>query len=264
MRPRVIASTTSHKTEPFLPTLEVLSRLGLCDLDLNLWHVIEEGVSVGTIQQGLVSHGQRVWVVSGGWCDFSHGEPEIDRTFSSVERQVAIARQLGVGVLRLFFGRLKRADYNPASRDIMCGNLRRLSDRHPDVTLVLENHDGASARPEVCREILERVDRLNVRLTFDPINFERAGVNSLEALETLRPWIGHVHLKGIERGELCEFGAGDVDLTPLLRSLLGHGYTGGFSVEYEGPFDGTLRLYHSVRRAEATVKEIAETYPPVR
>ena len=259
VRPRVFASTTSHKAEPFLPTLEVLSRLGLHDLDLNLWHVIEEGVSVGTIQQGLASHAQRVWVVSGGWCDFYHGEPEIEQTFSSVERQVAIARQLGVGVLRLFFGRSRREDYTPASRDIICANLRRLSDRHPDITLVFENHDGASARPEICREILERVDRPNVRLNFDPINFERAGVDSLAALETLRPWIGHVHLKGIEHGELCEFGAGDVDLTPLLRSLLGRGYTGGFSVEYEGPFDGTLRLYHSVRRAEATVKALAET-----
>ena len=36
-----------------------------------------------------------------------------------------------------------------------------------------ENHDGASLHPEVCREILQRVDRPNIRMNFDPINFER-------------------------------------------------------------------------------------------
>jgi len=62
-----------------------------------------------------------------------------------------------------------------------------------------------------------------------------------------------VHLKGKSGTENCEFGAGDVDLTPLLRTLVASGYRGAFTVEYEGPFDGTLRLYESVQRARAVV-----------
>ena len=58
-----------------------------------------------------------------------------------------------------------------------------------------------------------------------------------------------MHLKGLKGGEFCEFGVGDVDLTPVLRRLLTGGYRGRFSVEYEGPNDGTLRLYQSVLRA---------------
>ena len=42
--PRVLASTTSHKREPLLPTLEVFSRLDLRDIDLNLHHILEGGV----------------------------------------------------------------------------------------------------------------------------------------------------------------------------------------------------------------------------
>ena len=78
------------------------------------------------------------------------------------------------------------------------------------------------------------------------------------ALAALRPFVAHVHLKGLERGEFCEFGAGDVDLTPLLRSLVGEGYAGRFTVEYEGRFDGTLRLYRSVQRARAVVEALQQ------
>jgi sugar phosphate isomerase/epimerase len=255
--PRILPSTTSHKREPILPTLEVFSRLGLRDLDLNLGHLIEGGVAVEAVAERLAAGGQTVRIVSGGWCDFSHRAPQIDETFASVDRQVHIARRLGVGTLRLFFGRLKRADYSPESRDIICENLRRLSDRYPEIALMFENHDGASLCPDICSEILGIVDRPNVRMNFDPVNFERAGVDSMDALRILRPLLGHVHLKGLDRGELCEFGIGDVDLTPVIRSLLTQGYMGSFTVEYEGTFDRTLRLYESVRRARTVLEDVS-------
>jgi sugar phosphate isomerase/epimerase len=260
--PRILPSTTSHKREPLLPTLEVFSRLGLRDLDLNLGHMVEGGVGVEAVTEALAAGGHTVWIVSGGWCDFYHRSPEIEETFASVGRQVRIARRLGVGALRLFFGRLKRQDYSAESRDIICGNLRRLSDRYPDVALMFENHDGASLYPDICREILGLVDRPNVRMNFDPVNFERAGVDSMDALRILRPFVGHVHLKGLDGGEYCEFGVGDVDLTPVLRSLLTHEYTGSFTVEYEGTFDRTLRLYESVRRAKTALEDLLKTAHP--
>lgn len=250
---RVLPSTTSHKQEPLLATLEVFARLGMCDIDLNLHHILKGGVPVDLVLSALDKGGQRIWMASGGWCDFYHSAPQIEETFRSVERQVTIARQLGVDTLRLFFGRLKREAYSPAALDVIRANLRRLSDRYPDVRFNFENHDGASLRPEVCREILEAVDRPNIRMNFDPINFEHAGVDSSGALRELRPLVKHVHLKGLERGETCEFGSGDVDLVPLLRSLLGQGYDGMFTVEYEGRFDRTLRLYQGFQRARAVL-----------
>ncbi len=258
MTPRLLASTTSHKKEPLLPTLEVFACLGLRDLDLNLHHLLEAGTPVEAVADQVAAGGQRVWIVSGGWCDFFHRAPRIADTFSSIDRQVVIAKRLGVDTLRLFFGRLERDEYSPAYLGIVAENLGRLSDRHPDMRFVFENHDGASLVPDICREVLQRVDRPNIRMNFDPINFERAGVASTAALATLRPFVAHVHLKGLERGEFCEFGAGDVDLTPLLRSLLGEGYAGRFTVEYEGKFDGTLRLYQSVQRARAVVEALQE------
>ncbi len=252
--PRVLASTTSHKREPLLPTLELFGRLGLRDVDLNLHHLIELGESVADVARAVDANGLRLWILSGGWCDFFKRPPAIDETFASVARQTALADALGVGCLRLFFGRLRYDDYSPAAREAIGANLSRLSDRHPHVTFVFENHDGASLHPEVCAEVMQRVARPNIRLNFDPINFAKAGVDPMAALAALRPYISHVHLKGLEHGEYCEFGDGDVDVAAVVRSLIDGGYSGRFTVEYEGKADGTLRLYRSVARARAMLE----------
>ena len=260
--PRVLASTTSHKREPLLPTLEIFSRLDLRDLDLNLHHILEEGVAVDAVADRAAALGLRIWIVSGGWCDFFHPAPRSGVTDESVVRQVEIAHRLGATQLRLFFGRLKYEDCSREALEIIAHNLRRLSDRHPEMRFNFENHDGASLHPDVCGDILERVDRPNIRMNFDPINFERAGVNGRAALDQVHAFVGHVHLKGLERGEFCEFGVGDVDLQPVLKALESYGYRGGFTVEYEGPHDGTLRLYESVKRAQENIRPIKA--PPLK
>jgi len=251
--PHVLTSTTSHKREPIVPTLEVFGRLGLRDVDLNLHHVLELRTPVGDIVRTARNAGIRFHAASGGWCDFFHAMPQIDNTFRSVAHQVEICRELGVSRLRIFFGRLSLEAYTAAARATASANLTRLSDAHPDMLFVLENHDGASLSPDVCAEILGSVDRHNIRMNFDPINFERHGVRAAGALATVLPFVAHVHLKGLEDGEFCEFGSGDVDLMPMLLTLSRHRFEGAFSVEYEGRHDGTLRLYQSVERARAAV-----------
>ena len=77
--PRVLASTTSHKREPLFPTLEMFGRLGLRDVDLNLHHILEKGVAVPDVAAAAAANGLRLWVLSGGWCDFYHRAPQIER-----------------------------------------------------------------------------------------------------------------------------------------------------------------------------------------
>jgi len=254
----LLASTTSHKREPLLPTLDVFARLGMRRVDLNLSHLFEGNDRPAAVAAAAMSNGQRLAMASGGWCDFYAEEPAIEQTFASVERQIAIARQLGIATLRLFYGRLPLTDYNPARLRTIAANISRLGACYPDVAFAFENHDGASLRPAVCREILEAVDRPNVRMNFDPINFARAGVDTLAALIELQPLVAHVHLKGCRDGDCCEFGSGDVDLTPVLRALVDGGYRGAFTVEYEGPFDRTVRLYESFRRAQDAIAGIVQ------
>lgn len=260
--PRLLPSTTSHKQEPLLPTLEIFAKLGWRDLDLNLGHLVDGGMPVEVVAQALASHQQRVRVVSGGWCDFFHEAPQVEETFASVDRQVRFARRLGASRIRLFYGRLPREAWSAGALDVIARNMSRLGSQYPDVLFFFENHGlGASSDPEICASILERVGLANVRMNFDPVNFEHAGFDSLEALRPLRPFVGHVHVKGTENGECCEFGVGDLDLTPLLRSLIAGGYDGSFTVEYEGRFDRTLRLYQSVQRADAALQSLLQRPP---
>jgi sugar phosphate isomerase/epimerase len=253
-----IPSTTSHKHEPLTTTLEVFSRLGMHDLDLNLNHIVERGVTPESVERAIAAYDLRVWIVSGGWCDFFDVGEQARETETSVEAQVVLARRFGVDRMRLFFGRLPFEAYTPKSLRAAARNITRLADRHPDLLFVFENHDGASSHPAVCRAILEDVNRPNVRLNFDPINFEVRDVNSAHALEMLRPFVAHVHLKGLDHDKrFCEFGAGYVDLTPVIRALIATGYTGGFTVEYEGRFDRTVRLFEGLRAARAVIAQTA-------
>lgn len=253
---RVLPSTTSHKAEPLLPVLDVFARLGFTGIDLNLHHLREGSVTVEDVKRAGEEGAPQVVIASGGWCDFYDRGEALERTFESVERQIAFTRALGVRMLRLFYGRLPRGAYSVEARGVIVANLRRLADAHGDLMFVFENHDGASLDPEVCAEVLGVTDRPNIRANFDPINFERAGVDGLDALRVLRPFVEHVHLKGVASGENCEFGEGDVDLTPILEALAGSGYRGDFTVEYEGRFDRTLRLFLAHRRATAALARL--------
>lgn len=255
-RLQILPSTTSHKHEALIPTLDVFARLGFLDLDLNLSHIIERGADPDEVRSTLETNGQRVWMVSGGWCDFFDEGEGAEKTCQSVERQVALARRFEVDRLRLFFGRLPFERYTPHARDTCVRNIQSLADRHPDLLFAFENHDGASSRPEVCRDVLAGADRRNVRLTFDPINFEHRGVRTGGALSVLQPFVGHVHLKGYSGGAFCGFGEGEVDLAPALRTLIAGGYAGALTVEYEGVGDRTLRLYESVARARRTLADV--------
>jgi sugar phosphate isomerase/epimerase len=253
---QILPSTTSHKAEALVPALDVFARLGFRDLDLNLNHMVERGTSAADVKAALAANGQRVWIASGGWCDFFDREPDIQKTFESVDRQAALTREFGVDRLRLFFGRLPLDRWSTASRATAVDNIRRVGARHPDITFVFENHDGASSNPDVCGSILEGVDLPNVRLTFDAINFEHRGVQTMDALGRLLPLVGHVHLKGYDGAHFCEFGEGTVDLHPALAALVGGGYRGAFTVEYEGAGDRTLRLYTSVQRAVSAIGKL--------
>ncbi len=245
----MLTSTTSHKKEPLLPTLEVFGRLGLLDLDINLHHLIEAGVPVDDVA-GAVG-GETVSACTSSRADgatSSIARRSSTLTWASIDRQVGIARRLGVATLRLFFGRLARDAYTAVHLDTIGGHLQGLSARYPDMLFVFENHDGASLVPEICRAVLERADRQEHPDEFRSRSTSNAPASAARgALAVVRPWIAHVHLKGLAAGEYCEFGTGDVDLTPLLRSLVEQGYRGAF----------TVRIRGAIRRHAAAVRERA-------
>jgi hypothetical protein len=117
-----------------IATLKLFARLEFRDLDLNLHHVIEAGVEIDAIAAAVAANGQRVWVVSRGWCDFFHDQPRVSETFDSVARQVRLMQALDAGMLRLFFGHFSPAAYDRHRTDVIvvkpANAIRRASRRH--------------------------------------------------------------------------------------------------------------------------------------
>jgi sugar phosphate isomerase/epimerase len=236
---RVSVGTRPFRFEDFELTAGALARLGLRRLELHLAHFLEAGLEPACARAALAKHGLAVELVDGGWCDFARGET------ARVPEQIELARRLGAPRLRLFFTPQGSAEIGRAGLDRIARGIARLAEAHPDVELLFETHHGVGLEPECVLAILEGCGRAgqNVGLVFDPVNFAVAGRDPGAALAALGPFVRHVHLKGARLGppaQLCELGAGDVDLGPLLRDLSLR--TPSFGIEYEGSGEALLRL----------------------
>ena len=244
----ILVSTVSYKNEPLEMVLYLFKSIGFRNIELHLNPLYHDILNPLQAKKLFEKFRIKPYVFSGGWCDFFSFKPDINKTFNSVKKQVAIAKELRCNVIRLFFGRLSLFDYNQSHLNSIVNNLLCLSDRYKEITFVFENHDGASLNPKVCQEILQTVNKRNIQMNFDPINFERSGVSSKEALTILIPYIKHVHLKGLNGNELCEYGEGDVDLDSVINVLLDSNYNGYFTLEYEGRKNPTIRLMKSYEK----------------
>jgi len=96
------------------------------------------------------------------------------------------------------------------------------------------------------RDLLKVLERPTLSVNFDPANmvlYDKG--DPIEALRTLGPWIGQVHVKdGIrtnvsgEWGEEVVVGTGDVDWQAFFAALQDVGFTGDLCIEREA---GTTR-----------------------
>jgi sugar phosphate isomerase/epimerase len=107
-----------------------------------------------------------------------------------------------------------------------------------DVTITLEIHGHLTATGRKARELVEKVNRPNVRVNYDTANCEYfGGVRAEDDLPHALPWVALSHLKDKVFGQRVwnfpALGEGHVDFARLLRLFRRGGYSGPFSVEVE-------------------------------
>lgn len=107
-----------------------------------------------------------------------------------------------------------------------------------DLTITLEIHGELTATGWKARELMEKVNRPNVRLNYDTANCEYfGGVRAEDDLPYALPWLGLSHLKDKVGGRRVwnfpPLGRGHVDFPALLQTLRRGEYTGPYSVEVE-------------------------------
>ncbi|MGD0044716.1 MAG: TIM barrel protein, partial [Isosphaeraceae bacterium] len=106
--------------------------------------------------------------------------------------------------------------------------------------------------------LLEKLDRPNVGVNFDPANmllYDKG--NPIEALRLLGPWVRQVHIKDALRtrvpgtwGQEVPAGTGEVDWRAFFATLEAIGFQGDCVIEREA---GDQRV-KDIRTAQATVQ----------
>lgn len=95
-------------------------------------------------------------------------------------------------------------------------------------------------------EFIDRVDRQNLKINFDPANMILYGTGEpIEALKQVGKHVRSVHCKdgtwssqpGVTWGQEVPLGQGDVNMEAYLRTLLEIGYRGPLTIEREIPQD---------------------------
>lgn len=129
------------------------------------------------------------------------------------------------------------------------------------VILCLENHGLFAGRSDQIIGIIRKVGSDALRSTFDTGNFMLVGQNSNDAIQELKPFVKHVHVKDFVKvddpnrgyagltgerflGKIA--GEGDVDLRYILGELKKDGYDGWLSVEFEGEEEQKLGATQAV------------------
>ena len=126
--------------------------------------------------------------------------------------------------------------------------------------IILGLETGQETAP-VLVQLLERLDRTNVGVNFDPANmilYDKG--DPIDALRGLGPWIRQVHVKDARRtkapgtwGQEVAVGSGEVDWRAFFSTLEQLNYTGDFAIEREA---GTQRL-EDIRTAREIVKQFS-------
>ena len=153
-----------------------------------------------------------------------------------VRAHAELARDLGCPLVRVFGGNLPDGVPHAEAVAHAADTLRAFGDaaaREAGVALVLETHDAFSTGTQVA-ELLAATQHPAVFSLWDLHHPYRQGEAIEDTHRYLAPTLRHIHVKdGRQDGAYTLMGKGDVPLTAMLDLILGGGYTGPLSLEWE-------------------------------
>lgn len=202
----------------------------------------------------------------------------LDEVFALLDR----TRELGASRLFLVPATFKREFDSGQQISWLVEGLRQAAERAASLgmTIVSENIDFPPSRPLMgrgsqCRDICSAVDSVAFRLIFDMAAPIFVGEDSLATLETMAPFMAHVHLKNFRRlnpnetreryldtgdGERMTgvtLDAGILKVKPVLDRLTQLNYDGFVQIEYQGEDDPRAALQHNLKYVRSLEKDSA-------
>jgi len=152
-------------------------------------------------------------------------------------RALDLCERMGIPILNTAVGGPEEGEEDEA---VFLQNIGGLADyaAERDVTITLEIHGELTATGQKSAELMQKINRPNVRINYDTANCEYfGGVPAEEDLGYALPWVALSHLKdkigGHRVWNFPAVGSGHVYFAKLFRMFRRGGYTGPFSVEVE-------------------------------
>jgi sugar phosphate isomerase/epimerase len=138
---------------------------------------------------------------------------------------IELAHQFGLGLVTLHAGFLPSNPADPALAKLIA-RIRQITDGFAAAGMAVAFETGQETAATL-RDFLERVDRPNLGVNFDPANMILYGQGDpIAALRELAPWIRQIHIKDAVRtavpgtwGREVPVGTGDVDWPAFFRTL---------------------------------------------
>ncbi len=159
--------------------------------------------------------------------------------WANIQQNAKIARQLGLSLVTMHAGFLPHDEADPEFAKLR-DRLRQTADVFAAEGIALGFETGQETA-ETLRAFLEKLDRKNVGVNFDPANmilYDKG--NPIAAVRALSPWVRQVHIKDARKtkvpgtwGEEVIVGTGEVDWKAFFRALTEGGFTGDLCIERE-------------------------------
>src|SRR5437867_5741337 len=159
-----------------------------------------------------------------------------ERNLANIKQTVALGSKLGLNLITFHAGFLPHDELDPRFVQ-MVQRLSHVADLFKAAGLTLGLETGQEAATDL-RRLLEKLQRPNVGVNFDPANmilYDKG--DPIAALRVLGPWIRQVHIKDATRtkvpgqwGEEVVAGTGEVDWPVFFSALDQVAFHGGLCI----------------------------------
>lgn len=177
-----------------------------------------------------------------GYSQFAHPSAERrEQNERLLKRNIALAADLGAPCVRTFIGDCAPPLAEEDAVGLAAGHLAACCEfaAARDVRIAIETHHAFRTGKQV-RRILDRVGNDGIGVIWDIHHTIDGGETLEQTYEALGDRIVHVHLKDASEERLCLTGEGELPVGRAVELLLGRGYRGYFSLEWEKAWIETL------------------------
>ena len=177
------------------------------------------------------------------------GQEETAR--AAIDQAIGYAREIGAGAVHVMAGFAS----GQTAHDTFVANLRYACESAPDLTMLIEplnRHDAPDyflSTSVQARQIIEEVERENLKLMFDCYHLQIMGGDLTRQLRDCRNVIGHIQFAGVpERGRPDE---GELAYGHVFAEIRRLGWEMPLGAEYKpgGETGGTLGWMSTYRKA---------------